>query len=193
MDAVRKQNMDDVAIITGVAGKDQAALVELSNRYGRSIFGVAYRMGLSVEDSEEIVQEWLVKIWLKAEQWSESHGSGVKAWLYRIAVNLVIDFKRKEKRTPVMGASDVDEMPISGEDRTDQSTWEHEVSEVVLESMKKLPESQRQALILSYYEQMSHAEVAEAIGGSVKSVESLLARARKGMKGFLEKRKDGLL
>lgn len=175
-----RDDIEDADLILGLVRKEKKCLEMLSERYGRSIFGMAYRLGLSPEDSEEIVQEWLIKLWTKADTWDASKGVPAKAWIYRIANNLCIDRQRKLGRTKESGF--VEGFDAEGEESADQSYEEASLREVVEQGLDQLPDNQRQALVMSYYEELSHKEIAEVMDTTPKAVEGLIARARKSLK-----------
>lgn len=175
-------DIQDADLILGLVRKDKKCLEILSERYGRSIFGMAYRLGLSPEDSEEIVQEWFIKLWTKADSWDASKGVPAKAWIYRIANNLCIDRQRKLGRTKESGF--VEGFDVESEETADRVYEEDEVREAVKSGLDQLPDNQRQALVLSYYEELSHREIAEIMETTPKAVEGLIARARNSLKEF---------
>jgi len=65
--------------------------------------------------------------------------------------------------------------------------------DIVNAAIAGLPERQRVALVLTYYEELANAEVAEVLGVSVEAVESLLARARRKLKEVLESDRQEIL
>lgn len=185
------QDSADEDLIFGLVEKDKESLTMISARYGRSIFGVAYRMGFSPEDSEEIVQEWLIKLWTKAESWDASKGVPGKAWIYKVATNLCIDWKRKHSRKKEYGFSEG--FDAEGTEKTDQRQQDQEVGAIVKQGLDQLPEQQRKALVLSYYEELSHKEVAEIMETTPKAVEGLIGRARKALRSVFEGQEEFLI
>lgn len=155
--------------------KDRQAFDTLCDRYAKPIFAMARRMGLEVCDAEDAAQDLLVKIWQKANLWDPAKGASAKTWIYHMAYNLVIDKHRKNKS--FFGL--VSQKPLP-EEPADHSHDKESLArkDLVAKGLKDIPERQRQALVLFYYEGMTTKEIADAHDSTPKAVERLLARAR---------------
>ena len=158
-------------------GRDRMAFHALLTRYRQPAFGVAYRYLLDYQEAEDALQDAFLKLWDRAGQWDEAKGS-VKSWFYRVLLNECCDRQRRKRRAVHV------EIPETLAEENDglDSAEESELQRALQDALKKLGERQRKALILSYFEGMSHTEIAAMIGGSAKSIESLLARARAALK-----------
>jgi len=132
-------------------------------------------------DGEDIAQEAFSRVWSHAGRWRPIGGGGnakFTTWLYRIVVNLAIDRKRR----PVMSAIDDVDEPVDEADDAFKQIHQHQVSDAVAEAIKRLPERQRIALTLCFFEGMSNTDAAGIMGLSVGAVESLLVRARRTLR-----------
>ena len=110
--------------------------------------------------------------------------------MYRITYNLSVDWYRKAKKE-IYGYAPDDNLVDQGKS-AEQGMQQEQISKIVADEINTLPERQRAALVLTYYERLSNAEVAEVMGTTVKSVEALLVRARKKLKKKLSKFKGVL-
>lgn len=135
----------------------------------------------SLSDSEDIVQEVFLRLWLQAGKYDPAK-AGLTTWLHNIAHNLCIDVFRKQSRVNL--TAEFDETP--GGDEPETAMSEKSVATQVSKALAGLPERQRSALILSYYQGLSNSETAHILDLSVTALESLMARARRGLKQALE-------
>lgn len=167
---------DDGTLMQRVAAGDARALEAIADRHTPMLFAVAWRMLGDAAEAEDVVQEAITKAWVKAANWTPV-GGGLGGWLRRIATNACID--RQRKRAFV---SDV-EIPERADDSpaADALIDESRRQAAVATAMQALPDRQRAAIVLTYYEGVSNAEAAAALGVGVKALESLLVRARQGL------------
>ena len=105
----------------------------------------------------------------------------MSTWLHRIAHNLCIDYLRKDKSSVNSELSE----DLESSDRPAQAPEREERLEALREALSTLPERQRSAIILSHYQGFSNREIAEVMGITVDALESILARARRGLRAQL--------
>jgi RNA polymerase sigma-70 factor (ECF subfamily) len=132
-------------------------------------------------DGEEIAQEAFARVWSHAGRWRPIGGGGnarFTTWLYRIVVNLAIDRKRR----PAFGAMEDADEPIDETDNGFAGIHKRQVADAVAAAVKLLPERQRVALALCFFEEMSNIEAGAVMGLSVGAIESLLVRARRALR-----------
>lgn len=158
-----------------VAG-DAEALVVIAERHTPMLYSVAWRMLGDAAEAEDVVQEAIVKVWVGAKGWTPV-GGGLGGWLRRIATNLCLDRKRKGSRIADCQVPDrADDAPAA-----DELIDEQRRAAGVAAAMQAMPDRQRAALVLTYYEGLSNAEAAQILGVGLKALESLLVRARQGL------------
>lgn len=155
-----------------VAAGDRAALAELVQRHHERVWRLAYRCARQREEAEDIAQDAFVRLWRAAGRYQPT--ARFTTWLYRIVINLCLDAKRRRGRQPLRLA-DAPEAQASEQQR--DAMVEDEMVRRVRQAIDQLPERQRTALVLHRYQDLSHQQIAEATGWSVKAVESLLVRA----------------
>jgi RNA polymerase sigma-70 factor (ECF subfamily) len=164
---------------------DRLAFADLVRRHLPRVGAIAGRMLASAAEAEEVGQEAFLRCWQKAPGWAPSGGGGQTAlfttWLHRIVVNLCIDRRRRVAPVPL------DEVPEQADDAPhalDRLATAETVRRVRA-AIGDLPDRQRAALVLCYYEGMSNAEAAAVLEMSVGAVESLLVRARRTLRKTL--------
>lgn len=179
---------DDTVLIQAAASGDRDCFTVLAKRYTGMMYAVAFRMTGSGPMAEDVVQESLVRLWTKAASWDKDKGASVKTWLYRITSNMAVDLIRKNKG----GVYEVPECLADDKMTADKKIQQKEKAIIVRESVMALPDRQREALVLCYYEGLSNAEAANIMKTTVKAVEGLLVRARKAVYADLKKHREVL-
>jgi len=166
----------DGTLMQRVAAGDAQSLAIIADRHTPMLYGIAWRMLGDATEAEDVVQEAMVKLWVGAQGWTPV-GGGLGGWLRRIATNLCLDRQRKRRFV-----SDGD-VPERADDAPAADTLIDAArrAEGVAAAMQSLPERQRAAIVLTYYEGVSNAEAAVVLGVGVKALESLLVRARRGL------------
>ncbi|MGE3874041.1 MAG: sigma-70 family RNA polymerase sigma factor, partial [Parvibaculaceae bacterium] len=151
------------------------------------VYRVVWRVTSGHADTEDIVQEAFLKLWNNPSQVRQ--GAALRGWLMRVGTNLAIDRARRKQ------ASNLDDQPeiaASGPDALDQVLGDRSANDIN-SALARLPERQRLALSLVYFENMSNIDAAGAMEISVEAVESLLARGRRALKADLKDRWRDLL
>lgn len=172
----------DTALIHRVARGDHAAYRLLVDKYLRHAVTVAYRVLFNRSDAEEVAQEAFLRVWQHAARWRADGGASFKTWLNRVIINLCIDRKRKP------GTTALDDQPeIIDEDRATpyEDRLAAETVDRVALALQKLPERQRAAILLCFWEGESNIDAARALDISVGALESLLIRAKRALRDDL--------
>jgi RNA polymerase sigma-70 factor, ECF subfamily len=178
---------------------DEAAFTQLAERYRPEMRVHCYRMLGSFEDSEDAVQETLLRAWRRRETFKGR--STFRAWLYRIATNACLDaIGRRERRLQVATGPEVpwlqpfpdhllEEIPAD-EDEPDAVVVAKETIELAfMTAIQHLPPRQRVVLILRDVLDWTARDAAGLLDTSVASVNSALQRARAAMKRHLPERR----
>ena len=183
------QDASDNELVAAVAGGDEQACGLLMQRHLGRIVALGRRMMGNQADAEEIAQEVFLRVWTHAERWEPGRAQ-FGTWLHRVAANLCLDRLRRRR-----GTADIDEMPdlVSGELAPDARLEADELAARVEEALQQLPERQRAAIVLSYYQELSNGETAEVLDVTIEAVESLLSRGRRQLRKLLATEKQELL
>lgn len=185
---------DDAALAARLAARDPAALREVIARYAGPLHRAAYRMCGDAHEAEDIVQEALLRLWDHAPKIAARHPVGSQAaaavrlggWLQRVVSNLAIDRLRRKRRLSDGEVPDnEDEGPLA-----DALIEADERDGQTRALVMSLPERQRAAIVLTYYEELPNAEAAEAMEMNIKAFESLLHRARAALRQAFEAQGD---
>ena len=167
----------DEALMARVARGDEVAYRLLSRRHVPAMLGLARRILGNAADAEDVAQEAMLRVWTHAPRWQPL--AAFRTWLTRIVVNLCLDRKRRAPWVDLDAAGDiVDPTPDAGE--------QSERDRLVAQATAELPARQRTAIVLTYGDGMSNAQVAEILDTTVSAVETLLVRAKQNLRRALE-------
>lgn len=173
---------DDDELLRRIGENDELAFRTLVERHVDRAFALALRILDNRADADDVVQDSLLKVWTHRDRW-EAGRAKFSTWLYRVVTNRCIDLRRRPRNEDVEAVGEIaDAAP-------DAVTAMHrsEVSELLDAAMNRLPDQQRIAIILSYHESMSNAEIADVMDTTVAAVESLLKRARQQLRKLLRR------
>lgn len=185
---------EDAAWAARLAGRDPAALREMIARHGKALQRIAFRMTGDAHEAEDIVQEALLRLWDHAPALAARHPAGSQAaaplrlggWLQRVVTNLAIDRLRRARRLSDGEVPDEEDDAPLADALIEAGERENLARALVL----ALPERQRAAIVLTYYEELPNAEAAEAMDMNIKAFESLLHRARAALRQALAAQGD---
>ena len=176
-DANEDPRSDEELMREIVAKKDQRAFAILTNRYRRKLYATCYRMLTDAQEAEDAAQDSLLKLWNYAASWDPDKAK-LSTWLYTVTTNTCRDILRK--RRAILVEHD-DNRESDGPDGVDVVESKQR-ARIVKRAIAELPERQRQALVLSYYQGLSHKEIGDIMDSTPKSIEGLVARARNDLK-----------
>jgi len=189
-----EDDAEDVRLMALVGRGDTAAFEDLIERHQSLVAGTIARMLGSNSDVEDIAQQVFIRVWKSAGRYVAR--AKFTTWLLKITRNLVFNELRRSKRhalVPLQTKPGAEEMPLPDQvaRAPDASLLETELQQAIERAIVQLPESQRMALILRRYEEMSYEQIAEILDLSVPAVKSVLFRARtelrERLRGYLEK------
>lgn len=172
---------NDDALMTRLALRDQDALRLLADRHADVPWRIAYRMLADAAEAEDVAQEAMLRLWQHADRW-RAGGPGVAAWLTRVATNACLDRLRRRRFSSDAAVPErADESALA-----DEAIEENEVRQAVADCIEALPDRQRAAIVLTYYEERQNKMAAEILAMQLKAFESLLLRARGALRGCVE-------
>lgn len=164
----------DEALLTRIAAREHAAFALLVQRHTRRYYAVAYRCVFQRAEAEDIVQLAFLKLWENPEGWRTERGSAFTTWFYRVVINLCRDHLRRKRPLPLPEGFETED----GRDNAETILTAEQQSLAVDAALRALPERQRTALVLCFYEGLSHQEAATVMGVRIKALQSLLMRGK---------------
>ncbi len=168
---------DDLALLGRVRQGDQNAMGELFDRHSRAVYSVARHVLKDDGYAEDVMQEIFLQIWQNSSSFVPARGS-LRPWLVAVTRNRAIDVLRRRKPT-----DSTEEIVLASLGNLASEAEHNIMFEKVLKALKTLPEEQRQSMYLSFFEEMTHAQIAVRIGqplGTIKTrIRLALIRLRK--------------
>ena len=178
----------DESLMVLIQDGDHRAFAALVERHTDRFYAAAYRMLGQAGDAEDMVQDAFLKIWDNPFLWREDQGAKFTTWFYRVVTNMSIDRMRKRKKAV---PSDLMELHEDDRDLQDKQYQDAQEQAHLEEAIQALPDKQKAALNLCFYEGVSNKEAADMLGVQVKALESLLMRAKAGIRDYLVR--EGIL
>ncbi len=189
----RSRAQEDRELVRRAQDGDEPAFEELVRRHQQRVFALVGGILRRREDVEDVAQQVFLKAFVSLKRFDQR--SAFSTWLYKISVNECWDYLRKKKVRPLLYESDLSEEQVSrldaivSQNRPPESPTERaEARDLLDRILDKLPEQDRQLLLLKEVEGFSVQELAEILNLNVNTVKVRLFRARARIMGFYRKR-----
>src|SRR5947209_1212008 len=177
------------SLLSAVVRGDLSAFEQLYDRYSSTLYALLIRILGNTEDSQEVLQETFVKAWTNARMFDSARGSEV-AWLISIARSRGIGRLRSRRiRFDREDEAGREISTVGGfVDRTSgvQQVIESEQRVAVRGALDELPDPQRRALELAYFEGLSQSEIAERLGEPLGTIKTRMQLGMKKLRGRLQ-------
>ena len=180
---------DELTLLKRMAARDELALGLFYDRFANPLFSLAMRVLRNEREAEEAVQDAFLAAWRQAGTFDGSRGS-VFTWLVGITRNKCIDRLRKSERrlpaahTPLDGTMEAETVCPDPDPAT--SARQREVSSQVRQIVRELPEPQRRALELAFFEGLTHSEIADQLSEAVGTIKSRIRLAMEKLRTRLQ-------
>jgi RNA polymerase sigma-70 factor (ECF subfamily) len=170
---------EDVALMQRIAARDQQALMELYEQYGKAVYSLAYRVVNNSVLAEEVAQDAFMKVWHQTARWDATKGR-LKSWLLTITQFTAIDRLRQERRQPAVLSDSLEDsaesllLPQPG-------AWQEGTTMHFL--IAQLPPEQALLIDLAFFHGMSHNDIAVTLNIPLGTVKT---RLRTGLRRLRE-------
>jgi RNA polymerase sigma-70 factor (ECF subfamily) len=181
--------LGDGALMVLFANGDPGAARVLTARLLPRALGHAARVLGDRTEAEDVAQEAMLRLWRAAGDWRQDGAAQPATWLYRVVANLCVDRLRRSGRADPLG--DPDAMADAAPGVLD-GLMAAERMAALDAALARLPERQRQAVVLRHIEGLSNPEIAAILDVGVEAVESLTARGRRALAAALAHEKEAL-
>jgi RNA polymerase sigma-70 factor, ECF subfamily len=171
-----KVKVADVQLIHAIARGDEQCLADLYDRYRLILFGLLLRILNSREEAEDVLQEVFVQVWRRAADFDELRGRPF-TWLVTLARSRAIDRLRSlaaKDRVAIASARDPAEAVSDAAD----DAFRSEQRGIIARALAQLPDEQKVALVLAYFEGLTQSEIAKRLGAPLGTIKT---RMRSGM------------
>ncbi len=167
----------DAALVVAICRWREDALAEAYRRHGGAVYALARRVVRESGLAEEVVQEVFVRLWTNPDRFDPDRGS-LRSWLLAQAHGRSIDRLRSDSSRRLREERDAQRTAAAGYD-VEREAWDLAVADRVKDVMADLPDGERRAIELAYFDGYTYREVAKILDtpeGTIKS------RIRTGLK-----------
>ncbi len=185
LDAMSEES--DEALLMRYAAGDQAAARALTLRLTPRVYAHACRMLGVPAEAEDVTQEALLRLWRMAPDWRRGEAQ-ISTWLYRVVANLCTDRLRRARSVALEAVPEPEDDALSAAGQMQRRSREAALQA----ALNRLPDRQRQAVILRHIEGLANPEIAGIMEISTEAVESLTARGKRALSADLADRREEL-
>ncbi len=182
--------LSDEALVVLYANGDPEAARLLAQRLLPRVLGYAGRLLADRAEAEDMAQEAMLRLWRVAPDWRQGEAK-VTTWLYRVVTNLCTDRVRARLRRRTEALDGVAE-PEDGAASAVAGMIEADRMAALNTALSRLPDRQREAVVLRHIEGLTNPEIAEIMQIGVEAVESLTARGKRALTAALSGQRDAL-
>lgn len=183
--------VSDTDLLRSVARGDEQALAAIYDRYRLILFGLILRILHDRQEAEDVLQEAFLQVWRRATDFDESRGRAF-TWLVTIARSRALDRLRslgsRAKLADEVVAHSLGD--AAGDAAADALRSEQGV--IVRRALAELPEEQRQALFLAYFEGLTQSEIADRLGDPLGTVKTRMRSGLIRLRELLRQKTRGL-
>jgi RNA polymerase sigma-70 factor (ECF subfamily) len=166
-----------------ICGRDPGALEEFYDRHASLVYAICLRVLRDAREAEEVLQEVFLEVWRRVERYDAGRASP-RVYLVQVSRSRALDRLRRNRRRSDLGRRALAEADAGIDDAVcaeplpiDGAIAAQEGRRIRI-ALRALPESQRRALMLAFFDGLSHSEIAEALGEPLGTVKT---RIRKGL------------
>jgi RNA polymerase sigma-70 factor (ECF subfamily) len=180
---------DDPILINRFKDGDTYAFEEIVLKYQDRIYNLCRYMLGNAHDAEDATQEVFLKVYQNLNKFKPD--SSIHTWLYRIAVNTCIDYRRKplfESLFKTSREGDIFVLDQPSDSPSPERLYEsRQIGNAIQLALGRLSEKLRTVIVLKEIEGLSYEEIAEVLDVSIGTVKSRISRAREELKELLKK------
>lgn len=166
---------EDANLVRAFKGGDEDAFDRIFDKYHVPIYSICYRFTRNEADARELTQDVFIKVYRNLRKFNER--SKFFTWVYRIAVNTCISFKRRNRKLLPLLETEPKRDPVGQSVR---------LKVAIDDALKKLPDRQRMAFILRHYQGYTFDEIAEIMNITTGAAKANHYQAVRKLRSYLE-------
>jgi RNA polymerase sigma-70 factor (ECF subfamily) len=168
---------DDLALMRAIVGRDRSALAALFDRHSPLVLAICRRVLRDADEAEEVLNDVFVEVWNKADRFDSERGNPV-TYLVTLSRSRAIDRSRSRASRPKVTSDYTDAAAVSDPQATPfESTQLIERQIQVRKALSGLPPAQREIIECSFYEGLSHSEIAAKLHRPLGTVKTYIRQA----------------
>jgi len=166
-------NDQDILKLYTTSGKEEVAFGKLVEKYHQRIYWHIRKMVINHEDANDVTQNTFVKVWKGLPGFKKE--SNLFTWMYRIATNETLNFIKSNKKRVAQAIEDIQ----IGIRKDDSFFTGDEIETKLYQAIATLPEKQKLAFNMKYFDELKYTEIAEIVNGTVGSLKASYHHAQK--------------
>ena len=174
----------DQRLVRSILDGDRESYAHIVANYQKLVASVAWRYGVSQGDIEDVVSEVFIKAFRNLHRYRADHP--FSTWLYRLAVNHVIDHGRRQRKE--RGRTEMPQQVANGARDPDSTLEQNERVRLLRDAMTEIPDHYREILFMVYVEGMKVDDAARTSGLPTGTVKTRLMRGREALRRILVRR-----
>lgn len=179
------RELSDAVLWSQARAGDTAAFAAVYDRHAAGAYGLACRIVHSRATAQDVVQEAFLSLW-RTDRYCAEKGS-LRTFLLAIVRNRAIDVLRKERRCSAEDCSDDSAViGLSAVDRTDAEVEQREMERFLRTALTKLPDPQRRALELAFFDGLTHHEIALRLGEPIGTIKGRIRLGLEKLRAEIE-------
>lgn len=175
---------DPEGLVKRLKAGDERAYEELVTEYRERVYRVAWRVLRDDDAAEDAAQEAFIRVFRHIDRFEGR--SSIYTWIYRITVNIALNKLKRDRFRRMVPLGDIVHRDRRASSNPARLAISSEVAERIDAAVQTLPEKQRAVFVLKFYEELSHAEIAEVLGCSEGTSKANYFHAIRKMRKQLE-------
>ena len=177
------KDQSDQLLLKQIEKGDRGAFGELLNRHSLRAYRLALRICGRREDAEDIVQDVMLKLWKEPWRYNQLEAGTFSTWLYRVVSNAALNVVKRRR----FEADDDSALADLRDDHDTEEALDNRLKRLrVTAALEKIPDQQKHAVILCYFEEFSIREAAAIMNLNIPALQSLLMRGKANLKRILQ-------
>jgi RNA polymerase sigma-70 factor (ECF subfamily) len=186
--------MTENELVEGVIQRKESAFKELVQLYQKQVVGTCFSFLGNYEDAQDIAQDVFIEVFESIDKFRRE--SKLSTWIYRIAVNKSLNYKRVLSRRQWVksietlfskDSVEINKISVYQSDMPNDNIENEERKMILQKAINKLPDNQKIAFTLNKYEELTYQQIADVMQTSLSAVESLIHRAKTNLQNNLVK------
>lgn len=173
----------DAQLVTSIARYSEVALAEVYRRHGRAVYGLARRVLNDATEAEDVTQEVFLRLWREPDRFDPDRGS-LRSFLLAQAHGRAVDAVRSSSSRHRREARDAARTAHAAYDMQHE-VWDLAVADQVARALGDLPDDERRAIELAYFDGHTYVEVADLLGQPEGTVKSRIRNGMRRMRALL--------
>lgn len=176
-------DVSDAQLVTMIARYSEVALAETYRRHGGAVYGLACRVLNNSTEAEDVTQEVFLRLWNSPERFDVSRGN-LRSYLLTQSHARAVDTIRSLNASRRREIKDSHATARAGYDMQHEA-WDLVLSDEVLRALAELPDDERRAIGLAYFEGHTYVQVAKILNEPEGTIKSRIRNGMRRMRGEL--------